>query len=489
MVKPVKLVASWLVLAAAVAITGYAWYRTQAVVPPGGVRWITWADANGAPLPEAPHTWGECYGSQDGELDELILGEQLIVPCWNGYAFIDVARGTGTLLDVPDAIGRVHTRAMLPGPGDQLALLWDSDRASGGGTRVTLVAVADRARIRWRIPPAKIALGSLLATAWVDGAYEIAHYEYVDRGDGSGFGDFQTFIERVTDGGVTRRTLASCKLCTPIAAIHGGRRGWGLVVSAPVPPSYESTVKRLLSEHGPAVDLEDGPRTPDISKMGRTDGLAQGLLETHGTEAALVLGPDGYLQERPLTAPGPGLRPQAWQRIRVVGGALERQRVWVEDEAPGHHAQVIGGRTLFTRTDGHDDVLVGDDRSRMRLASRMCELLVLGTWMEVGGALALVSSDGNCLALFDPRTLEPQIRPSLREHLRTEGSRRREIRTPEAEPKLAVVLFGLLPCLVVAAVVVAVRRRGGLVPALAIGAAVYAVVALILLRDVLPLLS
>lgn len=489
MVKLVKLVAPWLVLAAAVAITGYAWYRTQAVVPTGGVRWIEWRDETGAPLPEPRNRLeGGCERALDSHFESMVFGDQLIIPCRTGYALIDVARGGGTLLSVPEPISRRATYAIVPGPGDQIAFVWDGGPPVGYDIKARLVAIADRRRARWRIPPTEIPEGTVVGAAWVGDAFEIAQYELTKLDHDGGTGNFEILVTRVTNGGIARRMLEPCKYCRTTGIFHGGSRGWVRVINAPLPRTYEQRVNRLVPEHGPAEDLQPGPRIPDDFRSFDTDGIPQGVLSRGGPEVALVLGPDGYLHDRPLPKPGPGLRPLIWQRIRVAGGALERHRVWTDDP-PNHWAQMVGGRTLFARSgDRYGEILVGDDRERMRMGTRLCYQLVTGVWMEVGDSLAFVSPDGGCIALFEPRTLEPRIRASLREHLRTDGSRTREVSTPEAERKLAIALFGLVPCLIVAAAV-ALQRRRPIVPGLAIGAAVYAAVALYVLRDLLPLLS
>jgi hypothetical protein len=477
----VRTAASALALVAALALMGYGWYRAATADPIGSVEWIAWRDHTGAPLPEDRLAGPGCRFSTDVHFDALVRGERLLVPCRTSYGVVDLMRGVGTMLPVPLELSRRWSVAVVPGPSDQVALVWEGGKPDSYDDRATVVAIAGP--VSWRIAPQKIGRSSILATGWVDGAFELVQHVHTDKRGG----DLEVIATRVTAGGVVRRTLPACELCNTIAVFHGGDRGWVQVVIQPEPPTYKEIVTRLVPERGAVVDLKPGPRMPDLVKLGRLDGLSSGVLSSRGFDDIQVLGRDGYLHETSIPPPPPGFRLLGTDRLRVTGDAVERHWVWVSDQ-DGTWAQRLGARSLFVRVSGsYGEISVGDDPQRLRPVTRGCDELATGIWMEARGGLALVARDGGCYAVFDPQ-LRPHHQRSLHDHLQTHGSRSRDVSTPEAVWQLRVVLFGLFPCLLAAAAAAALLRRR-LFPMFAVGAAVYVVAALYALRKVWPLLS
>lgn len=495
-------IAAGLVLAAAGAIAGYAWYRTLSAEPATSPQAMTWHKADGSPptnLPGDAYLFDGCDG--DMQLELAVWRGGVITSCddkalGDGWVWLDpVARRAELRWPLPPGPRVSRTRGLIPGPGGALAIVFE--RALHGEIFVGIAAPHG-----WARAPESLGLARYRAAAWVGGRLEVV-VTPVTAEDRYGMQQPHTIVAFEGGRRTERRGIAACAephCFTPSITYRAGGR-W----------VFERAGRAVTETGEPATGV-----VPAKNDDYDVDLVAHGKLDVP-TELALglpapVIGADGKAGTPP---------PPPWSELKItrqvryeidaepgrsageartgdaaIGHQIRRRPLWAAD--PGYRALVeqVGGRTLVWHTDDDDRVRIADAlealpqvKPAVRWHQGIAKRII---YPDPTGGYWMVDTDGRYIHLDGAlRRTDPL---PLREHLRRRGSLLDGLEEPEHERKLGWALFGL-PLLLAAAYLIgalaappgASRWRPRVAP-LAVVAGLYALSALLVLPGVLPLL-
>jgi hypothetical protein len=471
---------SLVAIAAACAVSAYAWYRASRFTWISAPHKLAWYDANDRRLES------DSWCRRGGLREAFVVGERIIVNCGTELLWMDPARGKAKVTWAFDGYEAVFVEALAIHPDERWAIAFS---AQGEGGEAVGIAVAGKDG--WIVPPYVLGTkparvpgtsptGSALALglAWRGDMAELV----LTRPTGDDEYGVRNPPELVRVGrGITRTPLPMpCNGCTVMGALPA-QAGWHLVALT-------------SSDHTAVVLDENGKTSPAPPALAWWEGYAH--LDTDRTSVGItrsevpepVMERDG--SRHPIANPPvAGFKPEIGARYAVEGGVLRARRIW---QAPGQYgtttAQRIRGLT-FIATRTRDGLISIGNEQHMHAVTRGASDTAFLTGELLprrGGGHYWVAGDGKFV------TLDAQLRRidhlSLHAHL-TERSRAESwTDTTKYVHRMLFAMAGLPFAIALGLILSLLLRRGLRLPPVAIACGIYALAAAYALGSVLPLL-